>query len=70
MTSSIALALSLLASVAVAAACSPAQAPVAASTTTAGDAGGTVYTCPMHPEITAAAPGRCSKCGMDLAPKK
>ncbi len=26
------------------------------------------YTCPMHPEIRAAKPGRCPKCGMDLVP--
>src|SRR3990167_370517 len=24
------------------------------------------YTCPMHPEVTMDAPGRCPKCGMDL----
>lgn len=24
------------------------------------------YTCPMHPEIRAAQPGRCPKCGMTL----
>lgn len=24
------------------------------------------YSCPMHPEVTAKSPGRCSKCGMDL----
>lgn len=24
------------------------------------------YTCPMHPEVVAAAPGKCPKCGMDL----
>lgn len=26
------------------------------------------FTCPMHPEIRAARPGRCPKCGMDLIP--
>ena len=26
----------------------------------------TVFSCPMHPEIIAAEPGRCSVCGMDL----
>src|SRR5688572_19341705 len=26
----------------------------------------TSYTCPMHPEVIKAAPGRCPKCGMDL----
>jgi FtsP/CotA-like multicopper oxidase with cupredoxin domain len=28
--------------------------------------GPVVYTCPMHPEITSAEPGRCPKCGMKL----
>ncbi len=26
------------------------------------------YTCPMHPEVRSAEPGRCPKCGMDLVP--
>jgi hypothetical protein len=26
----------------------------------------TVFSCPMHPEVIAAEPGRCSVCGMDL----
>ncbi len=25
-----------------------------------------IYTCPMHPEVTASEPGDCPKCGMDL----
>ncbi|NKE67474.1 copper-translocating P-type ATPase [Ramlibacter sp. RBP-2] len=29
---------------------------------------GTVYTCPMHPEIRQPAPGNCPKCGMTLEP--
>ena len=29
----------------------------------------TEYTCPMHPEVVAAAPGRCPKCGMALVPR-
>lgn len=29
---------------------------------------GTVYTCPMHPEIRQAQPGSCPKCGMTLEP--
>ncbi|WP_400192707.1 heavy metal-binding domain-containing protein [Hymenobacter sp. B81] len=28
------------------------------------------YTCPMHPEVTAAQPGSCPKCGMKLVPKQ
>jgi hypothetical protein len=27
------------------------------------------YVCPMHPEVTAAEPGRCPKCGMKLVPR-
>jgi heavy metal-binding protein len=30
----------------------------------------TVYTCPMHPEVTSSQPGKCPKCGMNLVPKK
>lgn len=40
----------------------PAAAPAAL---TPGDA----YVCPMHPEVTAGAPGKCPKCEMDLVPK-
>ena len=29
---------------------------------------GTVYTCPMHPEIRQGHPGNCPKCGMTLEP--
>jgi len=29
---------------------------------------GTVYTCPMHPEIRQDQPGNCPKCGMTLEP--
>jgi Cu(I)/Ag(I) efflux system membrane fusion protein len=33
----------------------------------AGDVhAGEGWTCPMHPEVTSAAPGKCPKCGMDL----
>ena len=28
------------------------------------------YTCPMHPEVVADAPGKCPKCHMDLVEKK
>lgn len=31
-------------------------------------AAGTVFTCPMHPEIRRDAPGNCPKCGMALEP--
>ena len=27
------------------------------------------YTCPMHPEVVSADPGKCPKCGMDLVQK-
>jgi cytochrome oxidase Cu insertion factor (SCO1/SenC/PrrC family) len=27
-----------------------------------------VYSCPMHPEVTAKSKGKCPKCGMDLRP--
>ena len=30
---------------------------------------GTIYTCPMHPEIRQPAPGTCPKCGMALEPE-
>lgn len=29
----------------------------------------TTYTCPMHPEVQQAKPGKCPKCGMDLVKK-
>lgn len=32
----------------------------------ANDASGNGYTCPMHPEVSQAKPGRCPKCGMAL----
>lgn len=28
-----------------------------------------IYTCPMHPDVQASAPGKCPKCGMKLEPK-
>ena len=31
---------------------------------------GTTYTCPMHPEVKSATPGKCPKCGMDLVKMK
>lgn len=30
----------------------------------------TVYTCPMHPDVTSDEPGECPICGMDLVPKE
>ena len=30
---------------------------------------GTIYTCPMHPEVRQASPGVCPKCGMTLEPE-
>src|SRR6185312_1888979 len=29
---------------------------------------GTIYTCPMHPEVQQVGPGHCPKCGMALEP--
>lgn len=29
-------------------------------------AGPALYACPMHPEVTSDAPGKCPKCGMEL----
>lgn len=29
-----------------------------------------MYTCPMHPEVLQAKPGKCPKCGMTLVQKK
>ncbi len=37
-------------------------------TTSAADADGAVYTCPMHPQIRQPDPGRCPICGMELVP--
>ncbi len=45
---------------------SPEAAP--ALPTPAGAAAGTIYTCPMHPEIRQDHPGNCPKCGMTLEP--
>jgi len=41
----------------------------APASTTAAPAAATVYTCPMHPEVTSDKPGKCPKCGMNLVPK-
>jgi Cu+-exporting ATPase len=37
-----------------------------ADKTPANEATGTIYTCPMHPEIRLTHPGTCPKCGMTL----
>ncbi len=37
-------------------------------TSTAVAEDGTIYTCPMHPQIRQPAPGRCPICGMELVP--
>ena len=31
---------------------------------------GTIYTCPMHPEVRQPSPGVCPKCGMTLEPEQ
>ncbi len=43
--------------------------PAAAAPAAPSSAGpGTIYTCPMHPEIRQAGPGSCPICGMALEP--
>jgi Cu+-exporting ATPase len=43
--------------------------PAAATPPAAGTApAGTLYTCPMHPEVRQDHPGNCPKCGMTLEP--
>lgn len=50
------------------------QAAHAAHAATSGgedpSGGSATYTCPMHPEVRADAPGQCPKCGMDLVPAR
>jgi Heavy metal binding domain len=36
----------------------------------AGVSTGTIYTCPMHPQIRQVGPGYCPICGMTLEPVK
>ena len=47
---------------------SQAPGPAPANADRTGAAGGTVYTCPMHPEIRQDHPGSCPRCGMSLEP--
>ncbi len=50
----------------------PARAPLAqpasAPSAPSAAAPATVFSCPMHPEIRSATPGKCPKCGMNLEP--
>jgi hypothetical protein len=48
----------------------PATRPNRTATPQAAPAAATVYTCPMHPEVTSDKPGTCPKCGMALVKKK
>ncbi|MFT5743022.1 MAG: Cu+-exporting ATPase [Paracoccaceae bacterium] len=47
----------------------PQPADVVASDSIPADFAGTVYSCPMHPEIRRIEPGDCPKCNMHLVPK-
>ena len=40
----------------------------AAEPAAAATVDGTIYTCPMHPEIRQPTPGNCPRCGMTLEP--
>ena len=46
----------------------PAAAEAAPAPPATEAAPGTIYTCPMHPEIRQDHPGNCPKCGMSLEP--
>jgi Cu(I)/Ag(I) efflux system membrane fusion protein len=46
----------------------PASPSPAPSPSTSSVPPATVYSCPMHPEVRSATPGKCPKCGMDLQP--
>ena len=46
----------------------PAGTDLAPAAAVAEAATGTIYTCPMHPEIRQDHPGNCPKCGMSLEP--
>lgn len=47
----------------------PAAAPAAPDGAPAPPASTAAYVCPMHPEVGAAEPGTCPKCGMQLVPR-
>jgi Cu+-exporting ATPase len=44
------------------------SAPVAPAAAPQEAPAGTIYTCPMHPEVRQDHPGNCPKCGMTLEP--
>lgn len=44
--------------------------PLSVPPATGAPTAGTVYTCPMHPEVQSDKPGDCPKCGMRLQPKE
>jgi len=48
--------------------CSHGPTPHATAATSAPLPAGTIYTCPMHPEVRQQGPGACPKCGMALEP--
>src|SRR4051812_27837590 len=43
--------------------------PVAQEPAASAAEAGTIYTCPMHPEVRQVGPGTCPKCGMALEPE-
>ena len=47
----------------------PAKAGIAAPEQRVESQPGTVFTCPMHPEVRQVGPGTCPKCGMALEPE-
>jgi len=51
--------------------CGTRSAPAAGDQQVPGQANvqGTIYTCPMHPEVRQVGPGSCPKCGMALEPQ-
>ena len=51
-------------------AAAPAPAPSSDSGKPAASSGEAAYVCPMHPDVTASAPGRCPKCGMQLVKRE